>query len=280
MKIAISAETTIDMPKELLKQYEIEVVPFTVIMGSEEYLDGEIENNQIFEFVDKTRKLPKTSAVNKFQYEIHFKKLLKSYDAIIHISLSSEISCAYNNAVEVAKTMKNVYVLDSCSLSTGIALLAIKASEMITQNESVENIYNTLEKARTKVQASFVLNKLQYLSKGGRCSSLTSFGANLLRIKPQILVKDGKMQVGKKYVGKFDSCVEKYCEDTLNSFDNLDLNHAFVTYTTAYSQVIDFAKNALIKKGFKNVHITKAGATISSHCGPNTLGILFMEKND
>ena len=278
MKIAISAETTIDMPKDLLEKFDIKTVPFTVIMGEEEFLDGEINNEQIFEFVERTKKLPKTSAVNKFQYEQHFNNLKQNYDAIIHFTLSSEMSSAYQNASEVAKNIDNVFIIDSRSLSTGIALLAIKAREMAQNGESLENIINLITKLRGKVQASFILNKLNYLAKGGRCSALTCFGANMLMIKPQIIVKDGKMKVGKKYIGSLESATKKYCEDILNAFSGYDLEHAFVTRTTATNGMIETATKALKKRGFKNIHYTNAGGTITSHCGPYTLGILFISK--
>ena len=276
MKIVISAESTIDMPKELLNEFNIKTLPFTVIMGDKDYLDGEIDNSQIFEFVSQTKKLPKTSAINKFQYEEHFKNLLKDYDAVIHFTLSSEMSCAHQNAKEVASNMQNVYVIDSRSLSTGIALLAIKASELVSQNVELEEIFSQINKAIPKVQASFILDKLQYLAKGGRCSSLTAFGANVLSIKPQILVKDGKMQVGKKYMGKYESASIKYFNDIVNAYENVDTAHAFITKTTATEQMIEQAKQILQNKGFKNIHITTAGGTISSHCGPNTIGLLFI----
>jgi len=267
MKIAISAESTIDLTKELLNKYDIKTVPFTVIMGQQEYLDGEIENQQIYDFVAKENILPKTSAVNQFQYEEHFKNILKDSDAIIHFSLSSEISSAYSNAVAVANTLKNVHIIDTRSLSTGIALLAIKASEMANENKRLE-----------KVQASFILDKLKYLYKGGRCSSLAMFGANILSIKPQIVLKDGKMIVGKKYIGKLDIATAKYCEDTLNACSGFDLSHAFITCTTATPTMLKVAKESLEKRGFKNIHYTNAGATITSHCGPNTIGILFIKE--
>ena len=278
MKIAISAESTIDLTKELLNKYDIKTVPFTVIMGQQEYLDGEIENQQIYDFVAKENILPKTSAVNQFQYEEHFKNILKDSDAIIHFSLSSEISSAYSNAVAVANTLKNVHIIDTRSLSTGIALLAIKASEMANENKSLDEILKTINNLIEKVQASFILDKLKYLYKGGRCSSLAMFGANILSIKPQIVLKDGKMIVGKKYIGKLDIATAKYCEDTLNACSGFDLSHAFITCTTATPTMLKVAKESLEKRGFKNIHYTNAGATITSHCGPNTIGILFIKE--
>ena len=276
--IAISAESTIDMPEELLSRFDIHTVPFTVIMGDKDYFDGKINSDEIFKFVTMNKVLPMTSAVNEYQYENHFKKLLSSYDAVVHISLSSKISSAYQNAQNVASKFDNVFVVDSQSLSTGIALLAIKASIWAKDGKDAKTIASDLENLRKKVQASFVLDKLDYLYKGGRCSALSKFGANLLRIKPQILVKDGTMQVGKKYMGSFNSCAKKYIDDTLLQFPARDNDVAFFTYTTASDDIIDYAKKKLKNAGFENIFVTRAGATISSHCGPNTLGVLFITK--
>ena len=274
--IAISAESTIDLPKEILNKYDIHTVPFTVIMGDKDYLDGEIKNEDLFKFVNMNKILTMTSAVNEYQYENHFKTLLKDYDAVIHISLSSKLSSAYTNACNVASQFDNVYVVDSTTLSTGIALLAIKACIWASEGKDAKTIKQLLENTKSRVQASFVLDKLDYLYKGGRCSALSVFGANLLRIKPQIILKDGKMQVGKKYVGSFESCAKKYIDDTLKKYDTFDYTTAFFTYTTTSQSIKDYAIKKLKDVGFKNVYTTTAGSTISSHCGPNTLGILFV----
>ena len=276
--IAISAESTIDMPEKLLNEFDIHTVPFTVIMGDKDYLDGKIACSEIFKFVTMNKILPMTSAVNEYQFEQHFKNLLKDYDAVIHISLSSKISSAYTNAQNIANKFKNVYVIDSQSLSTGIALLAIKASILAREKDDALSIVKEIENMRKNVQASFILDKLDYLYKGGRCSALSKFGANLLRIKPQIIVKDGAMQVGKKYVGSFNSCAKKYIDDTIAQYPHCDYDVAFFTYTTASDDIIEYAKKKLKDAKFENIFVTNAGATISSHCGPNTLGTLFIHK--
>ena len=279
MKIAISAESTIDLPQEILDKYNIKTVPFTILLGDKLGLDGVITPNEIFDYVAKTKVLPKTSAVNEYQFKEHFEKLLEENDAVIHFSLSSEMSSAYANAVLASKDLKNVYVIDSRSLSTGIALLAIKASKMAQNGEDVEKIVSQMKMDTDKVQAGFVLNKLDYLRKGGRCSGLVCFGANLLQIRPQILVKNGKMAPYKKYRGNYDHCVEEYCRDTLAEFNDNDKDVAFVTYTVASDVAVETAYNYLKNAGFKEIYKTNAGATITSHCGPNTLGILFLKNN-
>ena len=280
MKIAISAESTIDLPKELLTLYDIHTLSYTIILGDKEYLDGEILPEQIFKFYEDTKTLPKTSAINSLQYQEHFNSLLKDYDGVIHFCLSSEISSSCKNAMEAAEKFKNVYVVDTKSLSTGIALQAIYASKLIKDGLDINDIYESVLKRVPFVQASFVLKKLEFLYKGGRCSALSYFGANLLQIRPQIILKDGKMGPHKKYRGNMEKVVKSYCDDTLEEFNNPDLSIGFVTYTTASDEMLEIAKNSLINRGFKKIYCTKAGATISSHCGENTLGILYINDGD
>ena len=276
MKICISAESTIDLPKEILNEFDIKTIPFTIILGEQNGLDGEITPDVIFDYVDKTGVLPKTSAVNQVQYEGHFKKLLKDYDEVIHISLSSEISSACQNAFNAAEEVGHVTVIDSRSLSTGIALEAIYASRLAKEGLSVEEIVNKVKERIPNNQTSFVLATVDYLYKGGRCSALTKLGAQLFRIRPQILVKDGKMGPGKKYVGKQLACVENYVKDTLEEFNNPDLSLVFITHSSATPDMVEAARKQLEAKGFKRIIETVAGATISSHCGPKCLGILYL----
>lgn len=276
MKIAISTESTLDIPKEMQKEFDISVIPFTVILGDKSGYDGDITPEEIFEYVDKTGVLPKTAAVNEFQYDKYFTSLLRNHDAVIHLSLSSGISSACENAKKVASIIKNVYVIDSKSLSTGIALQAIYARKLANQGLSPEEIVEKVEKRTPYVQASFVINSLNYLYKGGRCSGLAKFAAALFRIKPQIIVKDGKMMPQKKYHGKCEKCVEQYCKDTLEEFNNPDLSIAFVTHSHATEEMRKIAYEALKKRGFKKIYDTVAQATITSHCGPKTLGILYI----
>ena len=277
MKIAISAESTLDLSKELIQQYDIHVIPFTVLLGETAYQDGEISSQDIFDYVAKTKVLPRTSAINQFQYKEYFKSLLdEGYEAIIHFSLSSEISAAYSQAVEASKKLENVYVIDSRSLSTGIALEVIYAAKLAKKGIEAREIVDKVSARVPYVQASFVIQTLEYLHKGGRCSGLARFSAAILRIKPQILVSDGKMAPGKKYFGRKTQVIAAYCRDVLEQFANPDLSIAFVTHTLATPDMVAVAIDALRKRGFKTIYETKAGATITSHCGPQTLGILFI----
>lgn len=280
MKIAISTESTVDLTKELISENDVKIVPFTVLLGNQSGLDGEITGKDIINFVNETKILPKTSAVNRSQYEEHFSEILKNYDAIVHISLSSKLSSAYENALAVSKEFKNVYVIDSQSLSTGIALLVLYARELVDKGLTPEEIVTAVEKRIPYVQASFELKRVDYLYKGGRCSVLSFLGANLLKIRPQILLKDGKMIAGKKYRGNFKRVVENYCLDVLEEYSNPDLSKVFLTYTTAEPEIIDYVKEVLIDRGFKNVYVTVAGATITSHCGEDCLGILYINDGE
>lgn len=278
MKIVVSAESTIDMPQELLDKFNIKTTPFQINFDDKLVDDRFGISQEIFDYVEKTKVLPKTSAVNAEQYKTHFENLKKEYDAIIHISLSSQMSSAYSNAVLVANEMQDVYVVDSRSLSTGIALIAIYASNLIEKGTDIKDIYKALQDITKKVQASFVLEKLNYLHKGGRCSALTLLGANLLKIKPQIIVSDGRMSVGKKYMGNFNKCVANYCDDLLASHPDLDTSVVFITHSSPMPEVEKVLEEKLKKRGFKNIYNTYAGGTISSHCGPNCIGVLFIDK--
>lgn len=280
MKIAVSAESTIDMPKELLEKYDIKTVPFTILLGDKLGLDGEITPTEIFEFVNANKVLPKTSAVNEEQYKEFFANILKDYDAIIHFSLSSEMSSAYQNAVKAGKQFANIHIVDTRSLSTGIALQAIYARKLVDQGLSFDDVVKKSEETVPFTQASFVLKRLDYLFKGGRCSSLAYFGANLLGLKPQIIVKDGKMGSHHKYRGTMQKVVADYCKDTLAEFNTPNKDVAFITYSSATEEMINAAETALKNAGFKTIYKTLAGATVSSHCGEYCLGILYINKED
>ena len=277
MKIKISAESTIDLSKDLLKKFDITTIPYQITLGEDVYYDGEITTDEIIDFATRTKTLPKTSAINEFAYTEYFENLLKDNDCVIHFTLSSELSSACQNAKKSAETFNGkVIVIDSKSLSTGIALLAISAKKLLDEGESVDKIVERVNARVPFVNASFELKRLDFLHKGGRCSSLALLGANIFNIHPQIVVKNGKMVAGKKYRGSFSKVVDNYCRDTLEQFNNPDLDTAFVTYTTAPQETIDLAKRYLEETGFKNIYVTRAGGTVTSHCGENTLGILYI----
>ena len=276
MKICISAESTVDLTQELLEKYNIKTLPFGVYLKDELKYDGEVKANDIIDFVSQNKILPKTSAINSYQFQEYFTELKKEYDAIIHFSLSSEMSCACANAKEAAKEFENVYIIDSRTLSTGIALLCISARTMADSGMKAQDIVEKINKRIPFVQASFVLERLDYLFKGGRCNSLQLLGANLLKLKPQILVTNGKMASAKKFRGKMDDCVKKYCEAVVEEFNNPDKSVAFLTFTTATEEMKNAAREVLKNAGFQTIYETTAGATITSHCGEHCLGILYI----
>ncbi len=277
MKIAISAETTVDLPKDLLNKHDISTIPFTLIMGEVAKLDGEVTPQELFAYVEQSHKLARTAAVNEYQYDEFFTNLLKEYDYVIHFSLSSVMSSAFQNATSsAAKFPGKVTVIDSRSLSTGIALLCYYAQKLASERKSPEEIIDKVKARIPYVQASFILEKVNYLYKGGRCSTLSFIGANILGLRPQILVRDGKMNPGHKYRGKISKATLQYVDDTLKQFTNPDLSQVFITYTTAEQETLNAVKEKLIQRGFKNIEYTTAGGTISCHCGENCLGILFI----
>lgn len=280
MKIILSAESTVDLSKPLQKEFDVHIVPFTVVIGEEEKKDGEVKGEDLFAYTEKTGKLAHTSAINVGQYLDYFTDLLKDADAIIHFSLSSKITSATGNAITAAKeveekTGKRVIVIDSLSLSTGIAIQVVYCRKLIDKGLPIEEIVSKVLERRPYAQASFALERVDYLYKGGRCSAAAKFFAGALGIKPQILVKDGAMVSGKKFMGKAARWVPAYIDATLKQFDNWDPEICFITYTAIPEEVLQAAEKKLYEIGFKRVERTIAGATISCHCGPGTLGILY-----
>ena len=282
MKIAITADSTIDLTNELLQKYDIKTIPVSILLGDNEYLDGEITIEEVFSYVDETGVLPKTSAVNVTRFTEFFQEVLTEYDAIIHFDITSEASAMYNNAVAASKNFDGkVEVIDSRVLSSAIGLLAINARELLDAGEDYKAVAEKMRARANHVQASFVIERLDYLFKGGRCSSLALLGANILKIRPSILLKDGKMGSHNKYRGKMEMVVKKYCEDTFKEFNTPDKSRIFITYTTATEEMVEAAKSVIAEYGFDEVLITRAGCTVSSHCGGNTLGILYInDSND
>ncbi|MBQ0099547.1 MAG: DegV family protein [Firmicutes bacterium] len=279
MKIAVSVESTNDLTNELLVKYDIRVIPFSIILNGTEYKDGDITTGQLFDFVDKNGVLPKTTALNEFEYSEWFSSLLKDYDAVIHIALSSGITSSCSHAESAAEKMENVYVVDSLSLTTGSGLLAIYARELANEGKEPKVIKDLLDKRKLNLQVSFVIERLDFLFKGGRCNSLQLLGANVFKIRPKIIVKDGKMIMDKKYRGTMQNVIENYGRDIISSC-NPNLDKVFITYTTATEDMLSKAKEIVNNMGFKNVYEAKAGATVASHCGANTLGIIFFNDGE
>lgn len=275
-KIAISLDSACDLSKELIEKYDFKVIPFGVNLGDKFFYDGEITPEEIFEYADNNKTLPKTNAVNEEAFKEHFAKILNDYDAIIHFDISSEMSSAYQNAVNASKNFKNVYVVDSRTLSTAISLEAIYAKKLTETMDDPAKIIELVKKRIPAVQASFVIERLDYLYKGGRCSGLALLGANLLKIRPEIEVLNGNMKNTEKFRGKMADCVTKYCRATLEKYNHPDKSVIFITHSVADKELVDAAKAVVSEYGFENVYETTAGCTVSSHCGKNTLGILYI----
>ncbi len=278
MKICISCDSTCDIPKDLLEKYDIHLMPITIMLGTEEHHDGiDVTPEDIFNFVDKTNELPKTSAVNIYEYTEYFKKLRQQYDAVIHFSLSFAISSTGNNARLASNDVDNVYVIDTKSLSSGSGLLVLSCVDKLKEGKDIKTIVKELEEEANKVQASFLLDTLRFLHKGGRCSGIALLGANVLKIKPRISLVDGKMQVTKKYRGNIEDALMKYADDLLKEIPP-NKKRVFVTYSSPVEPTRTKLLQMLKDYGFEEVLESSACATICTHCGRKTLGVLYIAK--
>ena len=278
--IVITSDSTCDLSTELKERYNIGIIPLGVTLGEKNYLDGvDITPDGIYEHHAKTGELPKTAAANMSDCIDFFKPYVDEGKAVIHFSISSEMSSTFNNSRMAAEEFENVYVIDTKNLSTGGGLLVVAAAEMAAKGMEAKAIVDEVEKLVACVDASFVIDSLEYLHKGGRCSAVAMLGANLLKLKPCIEVKNGSMGVGKKYRGKFGDVLKTYTAERIGDGSGIDLDRVFVTHAGCDSDVIDSVV-AEVKKAapFKEVFVTRAGCTISSHCGRNTLGVLFIRK--
>lgn len=283
MSFKITCESCADLNKDMYKKHNISVIPFNITLGEKDYQDGvNVTNDDLFKFFNETKQLPKTSALNEFDYDEFFKKEIEDSDeGIIHFCISSQISSTYNNAVKASEKYKNIHVIDSMSLSSGVGLQVLYAVSLKDKKVSIDEAVELILSRREHVQISFIIDKLNYLHKGGRCSALALLGANVLSLKPCIQVKNGKMIVGKKYVGKIHKVLDKYIYDTVNEFSNIDTSMCFITYSSATDEMLEVARGAIEKVGvFKKVYETTAGSTVSTHCGPNTLGIIYYNDGE
>ena len=280
MKIKILSDSTCDLPQELLTQHNITLVPLTVVKGNDQFKDGvTITPAEIFDHVAAGGDLCSTAAVSIGEYEDMFRPHAEANDAVIHINLGSGFSACHQNARLAAEEFDNVYCIDSKNLSTGQGLVVLEACRLAQSATDVETVVEALNAYTDKVEASFLVEKLDYLVKGGRCSSAAALGANLLNLKPCIEVKDGKMAVGKKYRGNYSKCLASYVKERLEGREDIDRDILFITKTDISAECYDAAMNAIrIHGGFKHIYETTAGCTVSCHCGPGTLGLMFLRK--
>ena len=280
MKIIISSDSTCDLSPELIEAYDINIIPLSVSMDGKFYKDGlEITPLDIFRHVSSGGGMCSTAAVNVEEYIDIFTALRQKADAVIHFTISAQMSSCFQNASLAASELDQVYVIDAENLSTGIGQLVLEAAIMARQGVAAKDITDHLNQLKKKLDVSFVLDTLEYLYKGGRCSGVAALGANLLSLKPCIEVADGKMRVGKKYRGNLEKCIEKYIRDRLADVDSLDLRRIFITHSNMDQAIVDRMQKVVEDCApFKEILQTKAGCTISCHCGPNCIGILFFRK--
>ena len=278
--IRITCDSTCDLTASLYETYRAQPVPLGVSLGDDFRRDGvDIKPQDIYAFAAATGSLPKTSAISVGEYEELFRSLTAQGDPVIHINLSSELSASHQNACLAAQMVGNVYVVDSRNLSSGSGHLVLLARELADEGKSPEEIVAALEEARAKLDVSFVLQALEYLHMGGRCSGVAAFGANLMKLRPEIEVVGGKMQVGRKYRGTMEKTILAYIRGRLEGRTDIDCHRIFITHSGVPQDIEDKAV-ALVKElqPFREVIVTSAGCTISSHCGPNCLGVLFLRK--
>lgn len=280
MKIKVLSDSTCDLPKELQEKYNVTLIPLTVVKNDEAFIDGvTITCEEIFAHVAAGGNLCSTAALGVIDYQEKFAEFADKYDLIVHISISSELSSSYQNATLAAEEFDNVITIDSRNLSTGQGLVVLKACELAETATSAEQLKADLDAFTEKVESSFLLDRLDYMVKGGRCTAVVALGANLLGLKPCIEVKNGKLSVVKKYRGNYAKSLATYVKERLADRDDLDKKHLFVTFTPVSEECRTAVDNAVKEcADFENIYLSEAGCTVSCHCGPGTLGVLFARK--
>ena len=280
MTIKILSDSTCDLSPELLQTHNISLSRLTVIKDGQEYKDGAtITPADIFAHVAAGGDLCSTTAYNIGEYAEQFEKYASEYDGVIQICIGSGFSSSYQNACLAAEDYPNVRVIDSMNLSTGQGHVVLEACRLAKTCESLDEIAEKLNAYTPRVEASFLLDQLKYMVKGSRCSAAAALGANLLTLKPCIEVKDGKMSVVKKYRGSYAKCLASYVKDRLADREDIIRDELFLTYTPVDDDCLSAVKDAIGQYGnFNTVYETTAGCTVSCHCGPGTLGVLFVRK--
>lgn len=281
MKIKITSDSTCDLGEELIKRYDVGIIPLSVILGEKVYSDGiDITPQQIFEYVANTGVLPKTAACTEEAYAENFERYLKENDAVIHFNISSKASVTNSNAVAAAKRFGGrVKVVDSLALSTGQGLLVLKACDLADEGKNPDEIVAEVEALRPKVNTSFVPDSLEYLHKGGRCSLAALMGAKVLKLHPMIEMKDGQLYASKKYMGNLTRSLKNYISDLAAEYPRYDRTRCFITHSCCEKEVVDMVRGLVESLfSFDEIHETVAGGVITGHCGKNTLGVLFIAQ--
>ena len=278
--VIITADSTCDLSSELCSRFQIQVIPLTITLGEATFLDGEsFTPADMYARYREDGTLPKTSAPSVQSFLDFFRPFVEQGFEVVHLDISSELSGSFNAARLAASELNGVYVIDSMMLSTGVGLLAIEAAECRDQGMSAFDIAVHLSDLRSKVSTSFVLDTLEFMWKGGRCTGVTAFGANLLKIKPGLEMRNGKLEVCKKYRGNINHVYQQYITERLSG-KKVRPGHVFLTESGEVDPAVLKDLEVLVKQltGCKEIHHTVAGCTVSSHCGPKTLGVLFIEE--
>lgn len=277
MSIGLSAESTIDLDQTHLDKYQISILHFHVQKGDKEGFDNAFTNEELFDFTFKTGTLCHTSACNIDELKSHFASVKKKYDQVIHFTISNGLSSGFNNACVAAKGDPSIAVIDSHGTSGGIALLAIYARELIDAGYSFDEVVGRVLERRKSLECSFIIDRLDFLYKGGRCSKLALIGANLLRLRPVIICdSEGRFSIGKKYRGNTQKCIWNYVDDMLKAYPNIDKKLAFIDYATIDPVTLEGIQRRLKDFGFREIQTYQACPTNSYHSGPNSIGIHFL----
>lgn len=281
--IKIISDSTCDLSEELLNKYDIDILPLHVVMGDKEYIDGvNISPDEIYVWSDEHKETPKTSAVGIEEAINLFRKYTDAGEEIIAFAISEDMSTTANVmriAAEELEKEDKIHVIDSMNLSTGVGHLVVEAAIMAKNGESAETIVNEIEKMRHRVRASFVIDTLVYLQRGGRCSSVAAIAGGILKLHPKIVVENGKMIASKKYRGSIDSAILKYVADLEEELAKAKKDRVFITHSGCDEELIAKVREKLESLNrFDEILVTRAGSVISSHCGPGTLGVLFIEE--
>ncbi len=281
MKFKILSDSTCDLPKQYLEQYDITLTPLTVVKGGEDFKDGvTINPGDIFAHVDAGGDLCSTSAVSVGEYVEYFTKYSKEYDGVLQINIGSGYSASCQNACVAAENFDNVRCIDSLSLSVGQGLITLKAAQLAGECSSLDELYDAVMAYLPKVEGSFVLDQLRYMAKGGRCTSATALGANLLKLKPCIELFENKLEVVKKYRGNYVKCLTTYIHDRLSGRTDIDDSVVFVVHSVDLGEAeLNPVWEEVRACGFGDSAVEAfAGCTISCHCGPGTLGVMYLKK--
>ena len=281
-KVKITTDSASDL-NDLFKTRDIGEFPLYVMLGDKQYLDDiDIDPKMIFEYYEKNKALPKTAARSIEDFYDYFKSFTDEGYAVVHIAISSQISSTYDYALTAAKRLDNVYVIDGRTLSSATGLLALAAADLRDEGKDAKTIVEVIENRKNAVQASFMINTLEFLYKGGRCSGLAAVFGKAFSIRPALQLIDGNIKVSKKFMGSFEKNILKYVDFTFERYDCPDKTRIFITHTYADPEVVQSVREKLIERGFasENIIETIAGSTITSHCGKSTLGILYINDGE